>query len=684
MATQPYRNVAYGLSEALLNVAQAPIIAQRDPATTDRAQLGTEWINQKTDDVFILVKVEDNVSTWISIGAGTSATTFDADSGSAMPAGGIINLLSGSGDLTTSASGNTVTFTSTAADIFDSDSGTATPSSNTIIIAGGSGITTSAAGSTVTITASGGGGITTIDGDTGSATGSTLNLVTGFTSGPYANGTIQFNASGTTVTLNTTDGLQNTGVGPSVFSQVPGSSAFQNAGFGQAAGLNVGNGGGAATGNCLFGFAAGSSITSGNYNVALGLATMNGVVSGQYNIGIGAFASNALTGAESSNIYFNSQGVLGESNTLRIGTATGSLNQDLAAAYICGIDGVNVGSVATVVTMAADQLGTATITAGSGISVTPTANTITIAATGGGGGITTIDGNSGSVTGSTVTLTTGAANANGTALFTGSSATMTLTFTDTNDNTGIGTNSLSSGTLSGSLNSCFGFSSGAALTSTADDNTFIGANCGSAATDCSSNTYVGNGAGYFTTTGSFNSFLGHEAGYSYTSSESSNISIGCFTIGTIGESHTLRIGSATGTSDGNLNSSFIAGIQTIVVTGTPVLVSSSDQLGVASSSKRFKNDIQDMSSASDVIYKLRPVTFTWDRNSAPGLKDAPEVRQCGLIAEEVAPLLPQIVGFDKSGSPLNINYGDLTSLLVNEIQKLNTRILALEALCQKG
>ena len=91
-----------------------------------------------------------------------------------------------------------------------------------------------------------------------------------------------------------------------------------------------------------------------------------------------------------------------------------------------------------------------------------------------------------------------------------------------------------------------------------------------------------------------------------------------------------------------------------------------------------------MSSASDVIYKLRPVTFTWDRNSAPGLKDAPEARQCGLIAEEVAPLLPQIVGFDKSGSPLNINYGDLTSLLVNEIQKLNTRILALEALCQKG
>ena len=87
---------------------------------------------------------------------------------------------------------------------------------------------------------SGGGGgtpITTLAGDTGTATGSTINVITGFTSGPYENGTIQFNASGSTITLNTTDGLQNTGIGPSVFQAVPGSGAFQNVAFGQAAAL---------------------------------------------------------------------------------------------------------------------------------------------------------------------------------------------------------------------------------------------------------------------------------------------------------------------------------------------------------------------------------------------------------------------------------------------------------------
>jgi len=43
---------------------------------------------------------------------------------------------------------------------------------------------------------------------------------------------------------------------------------------------------------------------------------------------------------------------------------------------------VNVGSVAKVVTLASDQLGTATITGGAGIVVTPGANTITIASSG--------------------------------------------------------------------------------------------------------------------------------------------------------------------------------------------------------------------------------------------------------------------------------------------------------------
>ncbi|MGH3055846.1 MAG: hypothetical protein ACRDL7_12810, partial [Gaiellaceae bacterium] len=110
------------------------------------------------------------------------------------------------------------------------------------------------------------------------------------------------------------------------------------------------------------------------------------LTAGLYNCFIGQLSGVSYTGSESSNICigYNAAGVLGESNALRVGQGTGSSSGQLNKAFICGIDGVNVGSVAKVLTMASDQLGTATITAGTGVSVVPAANTITISATGGG------------------------------------------------------------------------------------------------------------------------------------------------------------------------------------------------------------------------------------------------------------------------------------------------------------
>jgi hypothetical protein len=340
----------------------------------------------------------------------------------------------------------------------------------------------------------------------------------------------------------------------------------------------------------------------------------------------------------------------------------------------------------------------------------------TFQAASGGSGITQINGNSGSVNGSTVTLTTGASNVQGTAKFTGAIATMTLAFSDTLDNLGIGRAALSGSLSSASDNVCLGSTSGQSLTTGANNccigfgsgvsmvssnnNTFVGRLSGNAAT-ASGNTAVGSASLLLLSSGSGNNTavgfgaltalltgtnciaLGNGAGQAYTGSESNNISIG--NVGTAGESNKLRIGGATGTGANQLNAAFVCGIQGITVTGTAVLISSSDQLGIAVSSQRFKNDIQTMTTESEAIYKLRPVTFVINRDSAPGLADAPTSRQCGLIAEEVAQVLPQYVSLDKDGMPLSVSYGDLTSLLINEVQKLrdesrqlNTRITALE------
>jgi hypothetical protein len=79
---------------------------------------------------------------------------------------------------------------------------------------------------------------------------------------------------------------------------------------------------------------------------------------------------------------------------------------------------------------------------------------------------------------------------------------------------------------------------------------------------------------------------------------------------------------------------------------------------------------------SNSIYKLRPVTFKWKKDSAPGLKEATDNVQYGLIAEEVADILPEIVNF-KDEKPFNINYTDLIPLLLNEIQKLQKDVTEL-------
>lgn len=177
---------------------------------------------------------------------------------------------------------------------------------------------------------------------------------------PAAGSSVNFSASGSTVTLNTSDSNHNTIIGG-----------------------NAGNTSITSTFNTGLGTSALASLTSGSGdNIAVGSSSLTALLTGTSNIAIGAAAGSNYTGAESSNILMNSGGTLGESNVLRIGAATGTGADDLAKAFICGIDLVNVGSVATVVTEHSNQLGTAVITAGTGITVTPGANTITIAATG--------------------------------------------------------------------------------------------------------------------------------------------------------------------------------------------------------------------------------------------------------------------------------------------------------------
>lgn len=192
-----------------------------------------------------------------------------------------------------------------------------------------------------------------------------------------------------------------------------------------------------------------------------------------------------------------------------------------------------------------------------------------------------------------------------------------------------------------------------------------------------SNTAVGYSAGSAITTGAYNCLLGYNAGTNYTSSESSNICIN--SPGVAAESNVLRIGAGTGAGNQQINVATICGITgKTSASGIAVLVNSSDVLGTTTSSKRFKNTILDMATQSDKLIDLRPVTFYYNQDDIHVDANDAQLKQYGLIAEEVINYIPELVSFNQSEEIESVRYMNLIPMLLNEWQKLNKRLIELE------
>lgn len=95
------------------------------------------------------------------------------------------------------------------------------------------------------------------------------------------------------------------------------------------------------------------------------------------------------------------------------------------------------------------------------------------------------------------------------------------------------------------------------------------------------------------------------------------------------------------------------------------------------SSARFKAGVAGVSSALDTVSRLRAVEYTpMDLDGSLRLESG---RHLGLIAEEVAQVLPDSVMRGPDGTVHSLAYSEITSLLVAAVQELQERVRTLEA-----
>ena len=110
-------------------------------------------------------------------------------------------------------------------------------------------------------------------------------------------------------------------------------------------------------------------------------------------------------------------------------------------------------------------------------------------------------------------------------------------------------------------------------------------------------------------------------------------------------------------------------------------------LGVGASDARLKTDVVSLTDEIDVfetLSRLRGVAFNWDRSKEP-MKNAPDRREIGMIAQEVEDVLPSLVTQNRDGYR-SLDYAKLAAFLVEvakaqqaEIAELRRMVEALAA-----
>jgi hypothetical protein len=83
------------------------------------------------------------------------------------------------------------------------------------------------------------------------------------------------------------------------------------------------------------------------------------------------------------------------------------------------------------------------------------------------------------------------------------------------------------------------------------------------------------------------------------------------------------------------------------------------------SSIRYKENIEQITNGLDIVMSLRGVTYNKKENV---------VKEVGVIAEEIAEILPEVVKFNTEGVADSVSYSRITAILIEAIKDLKKEI----------
>ena len=104
------------------------------------------------------------------------------------------------------------------------------------------------------------------------------------------------------------------------------------------------------------------------------------------------------------------------------------------------------------------------------------------------------------------------------------------------------------------------------------------------------------------------------------------------------------------------------------------LVATGDIIAFSSSDRRLKRDIKPIVNGLELVEQLNPVTYKWNKKAKELFNADVNKNNFGLIAQELAEIIPELTGEMHGGKSMGVNYTPIINILIAAVKELNKKM----------